>query len=208
MEKYEVKISANEIEIPQILKNDIIERNVNNHEDDDDEPQAQENLQERDGQIPIKKEDKILISKRAASFFRLQYSLSTKKDNLIMGLGLFGSLCLGLYFPLFSIIFGDSINSFGSQVMSQEKFMSHMGQMSLNFFYVGLAMWIAGCLMIWLWGYNGKTIARRIKEKYFHLILSQEQGWFDQQNVNEFASKIQSKLKIIEIGVSTCNDYF
>jgi hypothetical protein len=205
MEKNEVKKSANEIEIPQILKNDIKEghayisnqNNQNNH--DDDEPEAQENLEEKDAISPI---EKIQIAKRASSFFRLQYSLSTKKDNLIMGLGLFGSLCLGLSMPLFSIIFGDSINSFGSQVISQEKFMSQMGQMSLNFFYVGLGMWIAGCLMIWLWGYNGKTIARRIKEKYFQLILSQEQAWFDQQNVNEFASKIQSKLKIIEIGVS------
>ena len=39
------------------------------------------------------------------------------------------------------------------------------------------------------------------KKKYFSLILSQEQGWFDTTNVFEFATKIQSQLEYIELGL-------
>ena len=80
-----------------------------------------------------------------------------------MSLGLVGSLCVGLSSPLFYVIFGESVNSFGNQIITGEKFMSELGQMCLNFLYVGLAMWFVGCLMTWLLGYNGKIIARRLK---------------------------------------------
>ena len=39
------------------------------------------------------------------------------------------------------------------------------------------------------------------KKKYFSLILSQEQGWFDTTNVFEFATKIQSQLEYFELGL-------
>ena len=43
---------------------------------------------------------------------------------------------------------------------------------------------------------------RNFKRKYFTLILSQEQGWFDSINIFEFSSRIQSQLEYIEIGMN------
>ena len=43
---------------------------------------------------------------------------------------------------------------------------------------------------------------RNFKKKYFTLILSQEQGWFDSINIFEFSSRIQSQLEYIEIGMN------
>ena len=40
-----------------------------------------------------------------------------------------------------------------------------------------------------------------LKEKYFARILMQEQGWFDQNNTFEFATKVQVQLEQIEFGV-------
>ena len=40
-----------------------------------------------------------------------------------------------------------------------------------------------------------------LKEKYFARILMQEQGWFDQNNAYEFATKVQVQLEQIELGV-------
>ena len=39
------------------------------------------------------------------------------------------------------------------------------------------------------------------KKRYFTVILSQEQGWFDTTNVFEFATKIQAQLEYIELGL-------
>jgi hypothetical protein len=43
---------------------------------------------------------------------------------------------------------------------------------------------------------------RNFKKKYFTLILSQEQGWFDSINIFEFSSRIQSQLEYIKIGMN------
>ena len=40
-----------------------------------------------------------------------------------------------------------------------------------------------------------------LKEKYFALILKQEQGWFDENNAYEFATKVQAQLEQISMGV-------
>ena len=40
-----------------------------------------------------------------------------------------------------------------------------------------------------------------LKGKYFATILKQEQGWFDENNAFEFATKVQAQLEQIELGV-------
>ena len=40
-----------------------------------------------------------------------------------------------------------------------------------------------------------------MKINYFYLILRQEQGWFDENNAFEFATKVQAQLEQIEMGV-------
>ena len=153
--------------------------------------------------ILIEKKDKVEPAKKAASFFQLQYQMSTSCDNIIMIIALLGSLGMGISMPLFSVVFGGSINTFGTvNASGNETFISDISSLCAKFVYVGLGIWASGYIMIWLWGYNGRVIAKRIKERYFELLLSQEQGWYDQQNVNEFSTKIQTQVKTVEIGVS------
>ena len=40
-----------------------------------------------------------------------------------------------------------------------------------------------------------------LKEKYFSVILRQEQGWFDANNVYEFSTKVQAQFEQISLGV-------
>ena len=40
-----------------------------------------------------------------------------------------------------------------------------------------------------------------LKEKYFSIILRQEQGWFDSNNVFEFSTKVQAQFEQISLGV-------
>ena len=52
-----------------------------------------------------------------------------------------------------------------------------------------------------MWQYAGLRQMHHLKEKYFAKILEQEQGWFDQHNAFEFATKVQVQLEQIEMGV-------
>jgi ABC-type multidrug transport system fused ATPase/permease subunit len=52
-----------------------------------------------------------------------------------------------------------------------------------------------------MWNYSGLRQMHHLKEKYFALILKQEQGWFDENNAYEFATKVQAQLEQISMGV-------
>jgi ATP-binding cassette, subfamily B (MDR/TAP), member 1 len=151
----------------------------------------------------LNEEDKEIPSiKKAASFWQLQYGLMKRFDVFVVIIATIGSIIMGLASPLFSIIFGGTINSYGSaSSTSPEAFIEDIKQLCLNFLYVGIGMWAAGYVMIWLWGYNGRIISKRIKKNYFRLLMEQEQGYFDTKDTYQFATKIQAQVKSIEMGV-------
>jgi ATP-binding cassette subfamily B (MDR/TAP) protein 1 len=134
-------------------------------------------------------------SKRAVSFFKLQYSLLKKFDVFMIFVALMGSFGMGIAMPLFSIIFGGSINSFGASSANPNTFLDDIKALCAKFVYVGLGMWAAGYIMIWLWGLNGRIIAKRIKKRYFKLLMNQEQGYFDTKDTYQFATKIQAQVQ-------------
>ena len=52
-------------------------------------------------------------------------------------------------------------------------------------------------------GLLSKRCIYYFKKRFFSLILSQEQGWFDTANVYEFATKIQSQIEYMELGLGS-----
>ena len=50
-------------------------------------------------------------------------------------------------------------------------------------------------------GIIGTRAFYNFKKRYFSVLLSQEQGWFDSNNAFEFANKIQSQLEYVELGL-------
>ncbi len=137
-------------------------------------------------------------NKNSVSYFKLQFSLAKKFDIFIIFIGFLSSLGLSISMPLFSILFGETLNNLGSDPL---KLFESIKDLCLQFVYVGLGMFAAGALMICCWSYSGRRIANCIKEEYFSIIMRQEQGWFDQQEVFEFSTRIQNQTKIIENGV-------
>jgi ATP-binding cassette, subfamily B (MDR/TAP), member 1 len=149
-----------------------------------------------------KEETEIPTHKKAASFWKLQYGLMKRFDVFVIIMGTIGSIGMGLTMPLFSVIFGGTINTFGAaSATNPDAFIDDISQLCLKFMYVGLGMWAAGYIMIWLWGYNGRIISKRIKKNYFKLLMDQEQGYFDTKDTYQFATKIQAQVKSIEMGV-------
>ena len=51
------------------------------------------------------------------------------------------------------------------------------------------------------WCYCGMRQMHHLKEKYFAVILRQEQGWFDANNAYEFSTKVQAQFEQIALGV-------
>jgi hypothetical protein len=147
----------------------------------------------------IKKSEKVK-SKAAVSFFTLQYYGKDLKESLIITCALLGSLGLGVSLPYFALLMGGTINNF-SLMMQGVDALSIITELSKTFLYVGTGMVVAGFLMVWLWIYTGQKTVKKIKEDYFILIMRQEQGWFDEVNPYEFATKLKYETQTIENGV-------
>lgn len=143
------------------------------------------------------------INAKSVSFFKLQYAYTRAKDVPLLIIATLASFGMGISMPLFSITFGDSINNFGdSDVLDPDIFIEKIRSMCLQFLYIGIGLWVAGFLMIWLWSYNGRMIAKAIKEDYFKLLMRQEQGFFEvNPDILKYPTKIQSQIKKIEMGV-------
>jgi hypothetical protein len=145
------------------------------------------------------------LKSQSVGFFKLQYTYSNPRDLIIVILATLASFGLGISMPLFAVTFGGSINNFGDTGnIGQNSYINQMGNMCLQFFYIGLGMFVAGFLMIWLWSYNGRVIAQAIKKDYFRLLMSQEQGFFEvNPDILKYPTKIQSQIKKIEMGVKS-----
>ena len=67
--------------------------------------------------------------------------------------------------------------------------------------YIGTGMFFANFLANFFWKYSSLRQLFILKESYFSTILKQEQGWFDENNAYEFATKVQAQLEQIELGL-------
>ena len=70
-----------------------------------------------------------------------------------------------------------------------------------EFMIYGAVSFVAAFISNFCWEYASLRQMHHLKEKYFARILMQEQGWFDQNNAFEFATKVQVQLEQIELGV-------
>ena len=143
------------------------------------------------------------VKSKAVSFFKLQYTFTRAKDLPVIILATLASFGLGIAMPLFAITFGGSMNSFGdSNKVDPSIFIEQIKNMCLQFLYIGLGMFAAAFLMMWLWSYNGLQIAKAFKENYFKILMRQEQGFFEvNTDILKYPTKIQSQIKKIEMGV-------
>ena len=66
---------------------------------------------------------------------------------------------------------------------------------------IGACMFVAFSATKFLWTYVGMRQMNNFKQKYFAVILRQEQGWFDENNAYEFSTKVQAQFEQIALGV-------
>ena len=161
------------------------------------------------------KAKKILIfDKTKVSVFRLYFHLSNKFDFFLMILGLVGSIFTGASNPIMAYLTGsttseaslgtegniNSMNETQKKIFFKE-FKKNMDKKVSEFLIYGMTSFIAAFMSNFFWYYASLRQMHHLKEKYFARILMQEQGWFDQNNVYEFATKVQVQLDQIELGV-------
>ena len=81
------------------------------------------------------------------------------------------------------------------------KFDDNVDSLVRKLLIIGSAMFVAFGGQKFFWCYCGMRQMHHLKEKYFAVILRQEQGWFDANNAYEFSTKVQAQFEQIALGV-------
>ena len=82
-----------------------------------------------------------------------------------------------------------------------KKFDDNVDDLVRKLLIIGACMFVAFGLEKFVWCYVGMRQMHHLKEKYFAVILRQEQGWFDANNAYEFSTKVQAQFEQITLGV-------
>ena len=162
----------------------------------------------------LKAKKNLMFDITDVSVFRLYFHLSEPFEYFLMIMGFIGSLAAGASNPVMAYLTGsttseassgtqgniDSMNEEQKKIFFAE-FKKNMDKKVKEFLYYGAASFVATFMSNFFWEYASLRQMHHLKEKYFARILMQEQGWFDQNNAYEFATKVQVQLEQIELGV-------
>ena len=156
-------------------------------------------------------EENLMFDYKSVSALKLYYYISGKKEIFLMILALLLTIGAGYNNALKPKLLGDAINSLASTQLADktddeydhlmDEIEPKINNTIKQFLIFGSIMFVFNFLGLFLWSYSGLMQMHRLKINYFALILKQEQGWFDQYNTFEFATKVQAQLEGIGMGV-------
>ena len=180
----------------------------------------EEILQEKE-EPPEKIDTSLMFDKKHISIFKLFFHISGPLEIFLSIIALIMTICAGCSNAAMNWLFGDTSNNFSlaaqidviKEIFGKELFdlifnfiMEQIiepliiGQIK-KFLVIGAIMFVCNFFMMFLWSYLALKQLHWLKNNYFRIILKQEQGWFDDNNAFEFATKVQAQLEQIELGL-------
>lgn len=148
--------------------------------------------------------DQILPAETKASYSQL-YQTATKRDWIIMAVGLVFACGAGAAMPLMTIIFGrvvDSFTLFLTHQMTDDEFSSEINTFSTYFAYLAISTFVATYIYMATWVYTGERQTRQIRERYLRAVLRQNIAYFDGIGPGEITTRISSDTHLIQDGIS------
>ncbi|XP_073533905.1 ATP-binding cassette sub-family B member 5-like isoform X1 [Phyllobates terribilis] len=131
-------------------------------------------------------------------------------DVFYMIIGSLGALCNGICLPIMHVVFGEMTDSFlchnsSTQNSSNcEQFKSIEEQMTLFSLYyagIGAAVMICGYVQVSFWVLAAARQTRRMRQTFFHSVLSKDMSWFDVTKSGELNSHLTEDINKINDGI-------
>lgn len=131
------------------------------------------------------------------------HSYSTALDRLYILLGAIGSIGNGVSLPLFTLFFGDVINSIGLNIGNADAIRSTVNENIVKIVYVGIAAFAASFMQVFFWTITGVRQVNKLRSSYLQCILNQEIAFYDTegngsgpllQGLNEDSKTVQLSI--------------
>ncbi|XP_044148635.1 ATP-binding cassette sub-family B member 5-like isoform X4 [Bufo gargarizans] len=138
------------------------------------------------------------------------FRYASRLDILFMITGFLGALGNGISQPLMFIVFGEMADSFvcyNSSIQNTsacEKFKplpEQMSEFSLYYVGIGVGVILCGYVQVSFWVLAAARQTRRMREMFFHSVLSQEISWFDVTKSGELNTRLTEDVNKINDGI-------
>ena len=187
----------------------IYRRGISSQIDFDKAHYEAENMLESEGEEFMERQS--MFKTRSIGLFKFYCHIMEKIDYLYLILGLLGLIIVGLSNPVIFYLNATVYSHVGNtsenkDTLSEKEIMKLNVEETMNSnmkkqLIYGCISFVGNILGFYFIGLLGTRTFYNFKKKYFSVLLSQEQGWFDSNNAFEFATKIQSQLEYVELGL-------
>ncbi|KAK7397026.1 hypothetical protein VNO78_18191 [Psophocarpus tetragonolobus] len=126
------------------------------------------------------------------------FSFADSTDIILMAVGTIGAIGNGLGMPLMTLLFGELIDSFGSNQFGPD-IVRQVSKVCLKFVYLGIGTGVAAFLQVTCWTITGERQAARIRGLYLKTILRQDIAFFDKEtNTGEVIGRMSGDTVLIQ----------
>ena len=163
------------------------------------------------GDVNQMMKDKLMFEKQSVSLTRLYNNLFEPIDWLFLVVAIIGSIGAGCSMPIMSYLSSDVSSDVGNTSESRDSadnlaameaiVEDTMDEQVKKQLMYGALSFVCNFFSVCFWSLIGNRCVYNMKKKYFTVILSQEQGWFDSNNAFEFSTKVQAQLDQVEQGI-------
>jgi len=132
------------------------------------------------------------------------FRFADRIDVLCMVIGALMSMIHGASTPIFTIVFGDVINTLGdsnSATISPEQALQAIKDSSIWFVILGVIAFVSSLFQVLLFLISGARQAQRIRKLYIESVFRQEMGWYDSMDTGVLTSRVAGDVDIIFNGI-------
>ena len=165
-----------------------------------------------EGNEEVYMQNQFMFKRKHISICKFYFHLMEPIDYLYLVLAIIGSIFRALASPVMTYLnatvfsdIGNTSENRGSLSETELMKLKVKETMESNIkrqLVCGAITFVGTIMAYCFFGLICTRCLRNFKKKYFTLILSQEQSWFDSTNIFEFSSKIQTQLEYMEIGMN------
>ena len=120
------------------------------------------------------------------------YRFATPGELLALCFGILGAIGCGVTWPMWSVLFSSSLNSFaagsGTSIVSQIK------SICIGFLILGAATAVCQFVSVLVFRSLAQTQIAHIKKHYFTAVFRQEMAWVDKQSTAALSTRFASHI--------------
>lgn len=165
-------------------------------EEEDEVKFAEEEKKPDAAEEEKKKQEEALKKVPLTALFRF----ATCNDIWLIVLGTLGAIAAGACLPLFSIIFGevlDTLNETNADIMDA------IVKLALYFVYLGIGVFVTSWMELSFWMIAAESQVKRLREAYLRALLRQDISWHDFQRTGDLATKLTGDTRMVQEAISS-----